>query len=409
VWLNEAQFYLDVAAGELGERVAAGLRELLRDPARGPVLVLATLWPQYWHALTARPSEGADPHGQARELLAGRDITVPAAFTAGQVRYMSRSGDPRLALAMKAAENGQVTQFLAGAPELMARYRNAPTAAAALISAATDARRLGMGVALPLTFLEQAAPGYLTDTEWNALGEDWLGQALAYAAAPANGTRAPLSRIRHRPADGASPDSAPAYRLADYRDQHGRRARRALIPPDDFWQAASRFADYADLPALAKAAENRGLLRDAARFRKKAAAHGNAAGAADLIRNWHHPHATDLRPGQWVTVHARLDDPVGVASLLGSMREAGAERQCSALLARVAAHVSLGGPAEVAHLLNRMREAGAEQQAKTLVGRLPAEGYFGLFTEQPGLSKRYVFGRELDGSPAPSWNWDDLG
>ena len=45
VWLNEAQFYLDAAEAGLGERVAAGLRELLRDPARAPVLVLATLWP----------------------------------------------------------------------------------------------------------------------------------------------------------------------------------------------------------------------------------------------------------------------------------------------------------------------------------------------------------------------------
>ena len=43
VWLNEAQFYLD-APGGLGEQVAAGLRELLRDPSCGPVLVLATIW-----------------------------------------------------------------------------------------------------------------------------------------------------------------------------------------------------------------------------------------------------------------------------------------------------------------------------------------------------------------------------
>jgi hypothetical protein len=53
VWLNEAQFYLD-ADGGLGERVAAGLRELLRDPAWAPVLVLATLWPGFWDTLTAR-------------------------------------------------------------------------------------------------------------------------------------------------------------------------------------------------------------------------------------------------------------------------------------------------------------------------------------------------------------------
>src|SRR6202034_2135735 len=41
VWLNEAQEYL---AGAGGERVAAALRELLRDRCRAPVLVLGTLW-----------------------------------------------------------------------------------------------------------------------------------------------------------------------------------------------------------------------------------------------------------------------------------------------------------------------------------------------------------------------------
>ena len=146
VWLNEAQFYLDVADGGLGERVAAGLRELLRDPARAPVLVLATLWPQFWDGLTARPAGGADPHAQARELLAGHDITVPAAFTAAQLQRLSEAGDARLAQAAAAAQDGQVIQFLAGAPELLARYRNAPPAAAALIHAAMDARRLGMGI-----------------------------------------------------------------------------------------------------------------------------------------------------------------------------------------------------------------------------------------------------------------------
>ena len=56
VWLNEAQFYLEVAEAGLGEQVAAGLRELLRAPGRAPVLVLATLWPQFWDTLTARPA-----------------------------------------------------------------------------------------------------------------------------------------------------------------------------------------------------------------------------------------------------------------------------------------------------------------------------------------------------------------
>ena len=92
IWLNEAQFYLEVPDGGVGEQVAAGLRELLRDPDRAPVLVMATLWPQFWDTLTARPPAGeADPHAQARELLSGWDISVPSAFTQ---RRCSRSPEP---------------------------------------------------------------------------------------------------------------------------------------------------------------------------------------------------------------------------------------------------------------------------------------------------------------------------
>ncbi|MFF4198299.1 hypothetical protein [Nonomuraea sp. NPDC001831] len=77
VWLNEAQFYL--ADTVQGERVAAGLRELLRAPEQGPVLVLATLWRQHWTALTTQPSPGSSaPHAQARELLDGCGHCSPA-------------------------------------------------------------------------------------------------------------------------------------------------------------------------------------------------------------------------------------------------------------------------------------------------------------------------------------------
>ena len=79
-------------------------------------------------------------------------------------------------------------QYLAGAPDLLDRYHNAPPAARALIDAAMDARRLGMRPALPRAFLEAAAPGYLTDTDWDLLPDDWLEQALGYTAKPARGS-----------------------------------------------------------------------------------------------------------------------------------------------------------------------------------------------------------------------------
>jgi hypothetical protein len=375
VWLNEAQFYLGVSSGGLGERVAAGLRELLRDPARTPVLVLATLWPEYWDRLTARPPAGADPHAHARELMTGRDITVPAAFPDARLKLLAGASDPRLAQAAAAAEDGQVIQFLAGAPVLMARYRNAPPAAAALIRAAMDARRLGMGAALPLAFLQAATPGYLTDANWDGLGDDWLEQALAYTAAPCNGIRGPLTRIRPRTTGSAGPATGPAYRLADYLDQHGRRARRLHIPAADFWDLAARFADPRDLRALARSAEDRGLLRHAAFLRKHATSHGNAREAASLVRDCYHlrPGMADPNPAQWAAAHAALDNPADVAGLLAALREARAEEQTAALLARdPGAHASLDDPGAVTKLLAALREAGAKEQAVALATRAAA-------------------------------------
>ena len=373
VWLNEAQFYLDVSADGLGERVAAGLRELLRDPARGPVLVLATLWPQFWDRLTARPPAGQpDLLTQARDLLSGQDITVPSAFIGTQLQQLASTEDPRLAQAAAASSDGRVIQFLAGAPELLARYRNAPPAAAALLNAAIDARRLGGGIALPLGFLEMAAPGYLTDADLDGLGEDWLEQALTYTAAPCKGIRGPLARLRPRPrhADAAVPGAA--YRLADYLDQHGRHTRRSLIPPADFWTAAACIAAPGDLAALAQAAEARGLLRDAARLRKRAAALGDTSAATELIWRLHYLHPGDLAPAQWAAVHVAVGSRGALARLLDAMRVAGADEQAKTLAARAAGQTAIDDPGSVARLLNALGKPRADDQTAALLARDPA-------------------------------------
>src|SRR6185437_6551953 len=164
---------------------------------------------------------------------------------------------------------------------------NAPLPAArALMEAAMDARRLGMGAGLPQAFPKAAAPGYLTDAQWDALGEDWLKQALTYTAKDAKGVPGPLTRIRPRPArhaargHGDQPASmtaaaGPLYRLADYLDQHGRAHRASQIPPAEFWSAAAAHAAPGDQAALGDAAHDRGLYRDAAQLHKNAAASGN--------------------------------------------------------------------------------------------------------------------------------------
>jgi hypothetical protein len=287
VWLNEAQFYL--APDTLGEQLAAGLRNLLRTPGHGPALVLATMWPEHWDTLTTRPPAGQpDRHAQARELLDGHNIHLPDAFTGADLETLTGQAtrDPRLAEAREHARDGQITQYLAGGPVLLDRYQQALPATTALIHAAMDARRLGAGPRLSLAWLAEAAPGYLTDTQWDEqTDDDWLEQALDYVTTPCNGipgiltpakTRTPRNQRTHR-ATGlrAGTGSGPLYRLADYLDQHGRRHRADQIPPIDFWTAAATHAHPTDLATLADAAWNRGLYRDATQLHKHATTHGD--------------------------------------------------------------------------------------------------------------------------------------
>lgn len=347
IWLNEAQLYLLEAPADIAERAAAALQTLLADSCRGPVLVLATLWPEYWDALTREA-------GTRRTLLEGRRITVPGAFTMAQVAALRQSGDPRLAAA-SVADNGQVTQFLAGAPVLLNRYRDARPSARAVIESAMDARRLGHGMALPHALLKAAGPAYMSDTEWDAADDDWLEQALAFTGAPCKGTAGPVTRIRPRPASGRAAGSAPAapggpaYKLADYLDQHGRRHRAARFPPDEFWSAAAGCGSPGSQAALGAAAHGRGLFRHAAQLRKNATCHGDPYAAAALIADMHHLDPSDERAASWATGHVSLSDPNGVASLLDRLQAVGASGQVTELAARAAAGVALDSPDSVAH------------------------------------------------------------
>ncbi|KUN58924.1 hypothetical protein AQJ46_42385 [Streptomyces canus] len=381
VWLNEAQNYLGADSG--GEQVAAGLRNLLNDPARAPVLVLATLWSPHWDALTTR---GA--HAQAAELLDGHKIDVPEAFTSADLAAVAHAADtdPRLAEAAECARDGQITQYLAGVPFLMDRYRAAPPATRALVHAAMDARRLGAGPHIPLAWLAEAAPSYLSDTEWAQTHDDWLQTALAYGTAPAKGipgifvpvktraSRGQRTRAAPRPAAGQSIQAAhePRYQLADYLDQHGRRVRADQIPPVDFWTAAAVHAHGGNLTALGYAAWTRGLYRDAAQLYKRATAQGDAQAAIRLVEALHALHPRDDQAANWAAAHIALHQPSDAARLLGALRAAGAHQVAAALARRAVADCTLDNPVAVSRLLKELREAGAEDETVVLLGRDPA-------------------------------------
>ena len=103
------------------------------------------------------------------------------------------------------------------------------------------------------------------------------------------------------------------------------------------------------------------------------------------------------------------------------------------LAERAVAHAALDDPSgwspffriDVASLLNSLRLAGAHEQATALASRLPEADMFGfgLFEQNgsadqfgfgreahgtPAETDQFRFGREADGTPAAPWGWEDL-
>lgn len=373
VWLNEAQRYLLTNPSSLGERVAAGLRELLRDAARSPVLILGTIWPEYLAELTAipRPDSAKDLHAQARELLLnGKVIHVPSSFTGAALSDLRTAADydPRLATASAQSEGNRITQFLAGAPVLLDQYRNAPSPARALIEVAMDARRLGHGPALSSALLNAAASGYLSAHEWNMLGKRWLDKALKYTDADCFGIPGPLTLIREVPGQRAFDERH--YRLADYLEEIGRKERADRLPPAAFWASAIAHADARSQIELGDSAHCRGLYQTSAQLWKKAAMLHTSA-ALKLLSLRSHMNTQGLV--RWCARHAGLDDPGDVARLMWEFKRRGAHDEVVVLAARHPAQsVSLRDSGGLARLLSELQSAGAHDQVASLLALRPA-------------------------------------
>ncbi|MFF2308185.1 hypothetical protein ACFVVP_37485 [Streptomyces sp. NPDC058128] len=239
LWLNEMQRYLTKDAHQ---PVAEALDTLISTPSRGPVLVAGTLWPQDHRDLTREPGLSA------ARLLKDRHIRIPDTFDETSLQQLAEASprDPRLAEAL-AQGSDTITQYLAGGPALLDRYKTSPEVQA-LVNAAVDAARLGYTQDVTEQFLQSAAWALIPEPyrrrqkpDWHT---HWFHQALADAAQDCRGVPGPLTM------DPSSPDMPPTtqrtYRLADYLRQRITPQRALLCPPEAWWQAA---ADHLNAPA----------------------------------------------------------------------------------------------------------------------------------------------------------------
>ena len=383
VWLDELQRYLDGEHGLTG----GVIRALLNAPH--PAVIIGTIWPDRYTSYTALPAPGgADPQAREREVLElAAVIRIGPEFSpAEQDRaYAAAARDPRLRVALEAAGYG-LTQTLAAAPQLVARWRDAQTAspyAWAVVTAALDAARRGARAPLSADLLRAAAPGYLTSQQQAEAPEDWFEQALAYATGKLHGAAAALS-----PA-GAGMGQVAGYTAADYLVQHASRERRSARVPASTWDAIlSHIRDLADTSRVADSAKRRLLYRYAIPLYRLAAdaGDGNAVlwladllagrgdpdGAAQVLRA--RAEAGDMRAAYHLAeLLAERGEPDEGTQILRGRADAGdrhAARQLALLLEL------RGDPEEAAQILRTLADDGDEQAAQQL-GHLRATHLFG--------------------------------
>ena len=391
VWLGELRDYTSGPDG--GDAVLGRLAHLFET--QDHVFAVTTVWPAHWDsyldAARTRDGLGPDAGGTAGRILSrlpvmvGREpavadlarggvVDIPAAFTPAEV-IEAASTDPRLADAAKAAaiakDEGQITQYLAGVPDLLARLHGANRYGQAIILAAMDAARLGCQGPLPTAYLTEAAVGYLTSRERTIDAGAWAGLALAWATEKLKGAVQAV-----RPVAPLSGTGTAGYRPADYLEQHGQGVRQHQIGTTELWQAlAAHVTGPADLTRLAHAAEDYGLYQHAATLLTQASGSGDCYAALrllDLLRRAV-PDAFP-RAARWAAGRVTLDNSEYVGYLLHTLRSAQVSDAVTTLLSRdPAAHASLDSPRAVGALLAVLCDVGARDAAAILADRAAAQ------------------------------------
>ncbi|WP_424644597.1 hypothetical protein [Embleya sp. AB8] len=238
LWLDGVHDYLH---GAQGDDCAAALRRRLELP--GPMVVLATGWDTLDQAPEPVAYGGREGVMHLRALAKSAvSIPVPGSFSSSEMeelRVAARS-DPSLALAAEAAaDSGRVTQTLAAAGKLLAHARNGGGSSGvygrALLRVAMDARCLGVRGPLPLVFLRDAIPGYLSSRERAEAPGDWFRGAVEFGRTPVEGVASALTPVVRAEGMGAAEDVVGLDGTLEY---HACTSRHAPWPSETFWSAA---------------------------------------------------------------------------------------------------------------------------------------------------------------------------
>ncbi|MEU2790888.1 trypsin-like peptidase domain-containing protein [Streptomyces sp. NPDC007100] len=238
VWLDDLHDYL---------RSDGLTLPLLDGLVSRRMLVLATLRTEFYEHYTGEkdapsPTRGTDPRlpsSPGRILRRARHLTLERLWTDGERRNASRSADPRLTEALRSDRAYGVAEYLAAGPQVLKTWRSASRVkgnprGAALVAAAIDLVRTGVGSALPPDAVERLHEHHLDRAGGPALRPEGLDEAWDWAGRIVLGVTSPLV-----------PGRGGTWKPCDYLvSDVARRARPADLPAE-VWAEALRIVDDA--------------------------------------------------------------------------------------------------------------------------------------------------------------------
>lgn len=199
LWLDDLERFLGSAG-----LTSAAVRMVLNAAGKTRYIV-ATMRSEEYAKFSGRTAFGLE--GPARDALRqGWDvlriatrIEVARDWSPGEIanaRQMQH--DPRLAEAVRHADQYGVAEYIAAAPQLLAEWRDAwapgtHPRAAAMVLAAIDARRAGVHRPLPLSTLLQLHEPYLERRGGERLRPEGGEEAIAWATTPLYATSSLLA------------------------------------------------------------------------------------------------------------------------------------------------------------------------------------------------------------------------
>lgn len=251
------------------------LASTIRSLIGAGTVIIGTLTTREYIRRTAPVSSGVpDRWTDARAVVDQAGIIIVSSDLSVAERRRARAvagTDPRVRQGLDTPGFG-VIQCLAGTADLIRRWEapRGPAPGRALITAASDARRVGAHSPLSRPLLSACTAAYLGAAERADLSAGWFEDALAYATALVQGAAAALVPT----GDG--------FLVADDVHEYASSTRRTSALPDGAWKALVAHHHDDDTVRLADSAAHRGRYGDAEVLYRQAADSGDEYAAGQL-------------------------------------------------------------------------------------------------------------------------------